>query len=111
MVRLAATSPTIVPTVMRSPRMHGLPPNTSGSRVILVSGVIAQLPNHCRTTPDERGDRLIRLQHVSTTEVEIRKLGRTRVERIEAVNPLAITCLRPEVTRHHQLEKTLIALS
>src|SRR5260221_10209512 len=105
MGRLAATSPTIVPTVMRSPRMHGLPPNTSGSRVILVSGVIAQLPNHCRTTPDERGDRLIRLQHVSTTEVEIRKLGKTRVERIEAVNPLAITCLRQKSRAITNLKK------
>ena len=29
-----ATRPRIVPTVMRMPRMHGLPPMTAGSRVM-----------------------------------------------------------------------------
>src|SRR3954466_8818140 len=50
--------------------------------------------------------RAARLQNVSTTAVEISELASTRVERIDSANTLAITCLRPEVTRHHQLEKT-----
>src|ERR1035437_656125 len=36
----AATSPTIVPTVTRKPRMQGFPPMTLGSNVILASCVI-----------------------------------------------------------------------
>jgi hypothetical protein len=45
-VRPLATKPTIVPTVMRRPRTHGLPPIASGSSVILVKGVTAVLPCH-----------------------------------------------------------------
>src|SRR5687768_17371877 len=55
MVRPAATRPTIVPTVTRRPRMHGLPPITSGSNVILVRGVMAKAPViHCRTGRDAK---------------------------------------------------------
>src|SRR3954467_10369197 len=50
--------------------------------------------------------RAARLQNVSTTAVEISELARTRVERIPSANTLAITWLRPEGARHHQLERT-----
>src|ERR1041384_1778545 len=46
-----------------------------------------------------------RLQNVSTTAVEMRRLQRTRVEATGSANSLAIRELMPEVTRHHQLEK------
>jgi len=55
-------------------------------------------------------DRMIRLQNVSTTAVEFRALEGTRVERFEAAYLLAITCLRPEVARHHQLGKTRLSV-
>ena len=42
-VRPAVTSPTIVPTVTRIPRMHGLPPITVASRVMRVSSGMAEL--------------------------------------------------------------------
>ena len=50
-------------------------------------------------------DRLLRLQNVSTTVVEIGSLERTRVEMRNSGNPLVTKSLRPEVARHHQREE------
>src|SRR5947208_1842941 len=46
-----AIRPTMVPTVTRKPRMHGLPPMISGERVIRVSGVMSQVPSRRRLVP------------------------------------------------------------
>ena len=51
-VRPAATSPTIIPTVTRSPRMQGFPPMTRGSKVILSSVLICRPFHPPRTTED-----------------------------------------------------------
>jgi hypothetical protein len=51
-VRPAATSPTIIPTVTRSPRMQGFPPMTRGSKVILSSVLICGPFHLPRTTED-----------------------------------------------------------